>query len=256
MFSEIRFCPDTDTTVPCRSGEGSTGTVSGYSRDRCWSVSASVPADHGIIRMGSVGRGMADNKNSRENRARDADDRQRQRAVLEALERGDESEPPVAEADLGDVDEALDAVEFPATAKDIVETVGDRVVGSPDETYAVADLIPESETVAFEAPEAVRTRVMRPTVAASMKRVVEASDGLKDRDRLHSQYDAYEKTLVALADIDADDEDEGVAVVTDWIVEQIAEKGTRPGSRRVRKRAAAFCREQGFEVRDDQWLGA
>jgi len=199
---------------------------------------------------------MADSKNSREDQAQNADDRQRQRAVLEALERGDEPEPPVTEADLGDVDEALDEVEFPATAKVVVETVGDRVVDSPDGSYAVADLLPESETVAFGAPEAVRTRVERPTVAASMKRVVEASDGLKDRDRLGSQYDAYEKTLVALANIDADDDDEGVAVVTDWIVEQITEEGTRPGSRRVRKRAAKFCREQGFEIRDDQWLGA
>ncbi|MEF8851840.1 MAG: hypothetical protein V5A28_05395 [Haloarculaceae archaeon] len=199
---------------------------------------------------------MADTKNGREDQAQDAENRQRERAVLEALERGDEPEPPVAEADLGDRETALEAVEFPATPKDVVETVGDRVVDSPDGTYTVAELLPESETVAFETPEAVRTRVERPTVAASMKRVVEASEGLKDRDRLGSQYRAYEKTLVALADIDADDEDEGVAVVTDWIVEQITEKGTRPGSRRVRKRATKFCRERGFEVRDDQWLGA
>jgi hypothetical protein len=199
---------------------------------------------------------MADNKSGREDQAQNAENRQRERAVLEALERRDESEPPVENADLGDVDEALDGVEFPATPKVLVETVGDRVVDSPDGTYTLAELLPESEAIAFETPEAVRTRVERPTVAASMKRIVEASDGLRDRDRLGSQYDAYEKTLVSLADIDADDEDEGVAVVTDWIVEQIAEKGTRPGSRRVRKRAAKFCRDRGFEIRDDQWLGA
>lgn len=199
---------------------------------------------------------MADNKNGREDQARDADDRQRERALLEALERGDEPRPPIESADLGDVDEALDTVEFPATAKDVVETVGDRVVDSPEGTYTVAELLPESEAIAFGGPEAIRTRVERPTVAASMKRVIEASDGLKDRDRLGSQYDAYEKTLEALADIDADDDDEGIAVVTDWIVDQIDEKGSRPPSRRVRKRAAKFCREQGFEIRDDQWLGA
>lgn len=175
--------------------------------------------------MGGEDTGIADNKSGREDQAQNADDRQRERALLEALERGDEPRPPVENADLGDVDEALEEVEFPATAKDVVETVGDRVVE-------------------------------RPTVAASMKRIVEASDGLRDRDRLGSQYDAYEKTLEALADIDADDEDEGVAVVTDWIVERIAGKGTRPGSRHVRKRAAKYCREQGFEIRDDQWLGA
>jgi len=205
--------------------------------------------------MDGEDRGMADDKSGREDQARTADDRQRERALLEALERGDEPRPPIDEADLSDVDEALEGVEFPATAKDVVERVGDRTVDSPEGTYTVAELLPESETIAFGGPEAIRTRVERPTVAASMKRIVEASDGLRDRDRLGSQYDAYEKTLEALADIDADDDDEGVAVVTNWIVEQITEKGTRPGSRRVRKRAAKFCRKQGFEIRDDQWLG-
>ncbi|MFC7116233.1 hypothetical protein ACFQH2_16555 [Natronoarchaeum sp. GCM10025703] len=37
---------------------------------------------------------MADDRNSRDKQARDADERQRQRELTEAVERGDEKEPP------------------------------------------------------------------------------------------------------------------------------------------------------------------
>jgi len=70
-----------------------------------------------------------------------------------------------------------------------------------------------------------------------------------------SQRDAYEKTLDELESIDEDDDDEGVRVVGDWLVERIADDGTLPGSRSVRRRAAAFCRENGYQVRNDEWLG-
>jgi len=41
----------------------------------------------------------------------------------------------------------------------------------------------------------------------------------------------------------------------DWIVEQIREKEKKPGSRAVRREAAKFCRANGYEVRNDEWLG-
>lgn len=58
-----------------------------------------------------------------------------------------------------------------------------------------------------------------------MSRIKTAADEypteIGDRDQ---QYEIYEKTLNPVNDIDADD-DEGVAVVTNWIVEQLEETG-------------------------------
>lgn len=88
-----------------------------------------------------------------------------------------------------------------------------------------------------------------------MKRVVEAADAHQRAEFGTSQRRAYEKTLRALAAIDADDDDEGVRVVTDWLVERIHEKDELPGSRAVRRRAAKFCRERGYQVSSNDWLG-
>jgi hypothetical protein len=195
---------------------------------------------------------MADDKRSREKQARDADRRQRERDVAAQLERQDETEPPIDEADLGGVTAALEPLSFPATGATVVETAGERAV---DDEHAVADLVPDTDRVEFDSLEAVRARVQRPTVAAAMKRIVEAAGAVRD-DLERSQREAYERTLRALEAIDAADDDEGISVVTDWLVERIREDGTLPSSRRVRKRAAEFCRSNGYTVRDDEWLGA
>lgn len=198
---------------------------------------------------------MPDDRRGREKQARDEENRQRERDVLEALERGDETEPPVEASTLADFESALDAVEFPATGTAVVESVGDHEVESTDGTYAVAELVPESDEVVFDAPADVRTRIQRPTVAAAMKRVVEASESLPTPGVWGSQRQAYEKTFRELKAIDADDDDEGIQAISDWIVGRIRDKEKLPGSRDVRRQAAKFCRENGYEVRNDDWLG-
>jgi|AntDeeMinimDraft_6_1070357.scaffolds.fasta_scaffold06646_3 hypothetical protein len=198
---------------------------------------------------------MADNKSGRDKQADDEERRQRERAIETELERGDEPEPPVDEAVLDDVESDLESVSFPATGADVVAAIGDREVDAVDESYELAELIPDSDAETFEAPTNVRVRVQRPTVATAMKRVVEATDRLPSADLGRSQRDAYEKTFRELAAIDADDDDEGIRVMGDWIVEQIREKEKLPGSRAVRREAAKFCRANGYEVRNDEWLG-
>jgi hypothetical protein len=198
---------------------------------------------------------MGDNKAGREDQADDADRRQRERDLATELERMDETEPPVEEGDLESLEEGLEAVSFPASGAAVQAAVGDHAVESATGTYTVSDLIPETGAT-FDSPAAVRARVQRPTVAAAMKRVVEASAGVQGVSLGTSQREAYEKTFRALAAIDADDDDEGIDAVADWIVGKIRDKGTLPGSRRVRKEAAKFCRSNGYEVRDDEWLGA
>ncbi|MFW5917802.1 MAG: hypothetical protein ACOCRD_05275 [Halorubrum sp.] len=212
---------------------------------------------------------MADDKSGRDEQARDEDRRQREREIAaelergddelergdDELERGDEPEPPIDASELAYFETALEPVTFPATGAEIVSAVGDREVESTVGTYAVADLVPAVDWERFGSPEEVRVRIQRPTIAAAMKRIVEASDPLPNEELDRSQRDAYERTFEALKAIDTDDEDEGIGVVADWIVEQIGEKEAIPGSRDVRRRAATFCRSNGYEIRNDEWLG-
>ncbi len=198
---------------------------------------------------------MADNKSGRDKQARDQERRQREREIAAELERGDEVEPPVDPSELAYFETALDAVTFPATGAELVSAIGDREIEAVDGTYAVADLVPDAEEETFEDPTAVRVWVQRPTIAAAMKRIIEASEPLPDEELGRSQRDAYEQTFRALGAIDADDDDEGIAVIADWIVERIDEKAKLPGSRDVRRQAAKFCRGNGYEIRNDEWLG-
>lgn len=198
---------------------------------------------------------MADDKRGRDKQARDADRRQRQRAIAAELERMDETEPPVDESELGELESGLESLEFPATGAEVVEAVGDVVLEAGGDTHTVEELVPASDVGTFESPTDVRVRVRRPTVAAAVKRVLEASESLQDAELGGSKRQAYEKTFRALASIEADDDDEGVRVVADWIVGRIRDDGTLPGSRDVRREAARYCRENGYQVRNDEWLG-
>ena len=198
---------------------------------------------------------MADDKSGRDKQARDSDRRQRERDLAAELARGDEPEPPFDAEDLVDVEEELESLTFPATGAEIVAAVGDRAIESPAGRYTVEDLVPAADAETFESPVAVRARIQRPTIAAAMKRVVEAADTLPNTELSESQRDAYEKTFRALKAIDADDDDEGIRAIGDWIVERVREKETLPGSRDVRRQAAKFCRSNGYQVRNDEWLG-
>jgi len=198
---------------------------------------------------------MADDKSGRDKQARDADRRQRERAIVEELERQDETEPPVETAALDDIEAELESLEFPATGAETVAAVGDREIESGDGTYEIRDLVPDTDAETFDAPDDVRRRVQRPTIAATMKRIVEANEANPNADFGASQREAYEKTLRALKTIDADDDDEGVRVVGDWILERIRDEGEFPGSRAVRRKGAEFCRSHGYQVRNDEWLG-
>lgn len=198
---------------------------------------------------------MADDKSGRDKQARDEDRRQREREIDTELERGDESEPAVDTSPLEYFETALDSLEFPATGAEVVGVIGDRAIELADERYTVEELVPEVDSERFESPSALNDRLQRPTIAAAMKRVVEATDTLPNTELGDSQRDAYEKTFQELKAIDADDEDEGIAAIADWIVEHVREKETLPGSRDVRREAATFCRTNGYEIKNSEWLG-
>jgi len=198
---------------------------------------------------------MADDKSGRDKQADDDDRRQRKRDIIEALEREDETEPPVDDTDIDTLTDDLEPLAFPATGAEVVAAIGDREIESADGSYRIEELVPDTDAEQFDSPVDVHVRVVRPTVAAAMKEIVEASETLPNAELKGSQRKSYEKTLRALRSIDADDEDEGIQAITDWIVERIRDKEKLPGSRSVRREAAKFCRANGYQVRNDEWLG-
>nr|WP_321163900.1 hypothetical protein [Halolamina pelagica] len=60
---------------------------------------------------------MADDKQGRDKQAHDAERRQRERAIQAELERYDETEPPVDDAELDEIEEELETVSFPRPAR-------------------------------------------------------------------------------------------------------------------------------------------
>jgi hypothetical protein len=211
--------------------------------------------DHRDIRLESQNFGMADDKSGRDKQARDAERRRREREIATELERGDETEPPVDAAELADVEAELTELTFPATGTEVVAAIGDREIESVDGSHSVEELVPETDEETFDSPAAVRVQIRRPTIAGAMKRVLEASETLRNTEFGWTQRKAYEKTFQELKAIDADDDDEGVQVISDWIVERIRDKERLPSSRAVRREAAEFCRTNGYQVRNDEWLG-
>jgi len=197
---------------------------------------------------------MGDTKSGRDEQADDEERRQRERELAEALDRGDEAEP-VDPRSLADLEADLDDLEYPATGTDLVAAVGEYEVATSEASYALADLIPDTAAETFDSPAAVSVRVERPTVAAAMTRIVEASQRVGGLEFGASQRAAYEKTFRALQAIDTLDDDEGVMAVTDWIVDRIEATDALPGSRAVRRRAATYARTNGYSVGADEWLG-
>ncbi|MFW5965635.1 MAG: DUF5789 family protein [Halodesulfurarchaeum sp.] len=198
---------------------------------------------------------MADDKRGRDKQAHDADIRQRERAIETELSRGDEPAPPLKLTELSAVAAELEALKFPVTGAEIVATIGDRELSTEEGNYTIEELLPATDEETFDSSPAVEAQIQRPTIAVAMKRVVEATKSARITDFSYSQRKAYEKTFEALKVIDAVDNDEGIEVMTDWILEQISEEGRLPTSRNVRREAVKYCRANGYQVRNDEWLG-
>lgn len=193
---------------------------------------------------------MGDTKEGREDQAREERQRQRERAIREELERWDETEPP------RELDDALEELDYPVSAERVAEAVGDYEVSVGDEQIPVKEVVRRSARDRFESAQDARFRIHRPSVAASLRRLLAVSREAGLEAEFREREDAYEKTLRALEDVDDDDDDEGIAAVTAWVVERIQDDGSLPKSRRVRNHAAEFCRDNDYEIHDDAWLGA
>lgn len=92
---------------------------------------------------------------------------------------------------------------------------------------------------------------------AEIDRAVEAtiSDPRKYRNERseRSQRRAYEKSLEAVDDLASE---AATGRLASWIADAIREKGKLPTSRRVRKKGAKICRDAGYSVSTNDWLGS
>lgn len=166
-----------------------------------------------------------------------------------------DGDPSTDPSDLHDLESDLASVTFPTTGRQVVDAVGTQRVITKDGSYTVSELIPETDTEVFDSPGAVRVAVQHPTVAAAMKRVVEASRTLPTQAFPHSQRKAYEETFREFRSIDTNDGDEDVMALTNWVLERIRTDNTLPSSRAVRQQAADMTRTNGYRIRNDEWLG-
>lgn len=198
---------------------------------------------------------MPDDKRGREKQARNADRRQRERAIAAELEQMDDPEPEIDEGELAFFETTLEELDFPATGTEIVSSLGHRKLEAVDGSYSVSELVPSTDSETFPDPTAVRVQVQRPTVAKAVKRIVEATDSVPHTSLSGSQRTAYEKTFRKLKEVDAVYGEDGINVVTDWVIKELEENGDLPGSRAIRRRAAKYCRETGYEIQNDEWLG-
>jgi len=193
---------------------------------------------------------MGDTRDGRDEQGRDRDRRAIERSVREELARWHEVEPP------DEAVAALDDVSYPSDSEAVADAVRGIELSVGEEAIHADEVVALSAPVRFRSAREARLTLRRPSVAAALRRIEGASQRWDHRAAFRERRAAYEKTLRALEAISEDDENEGVTVVTAWIVGELAENDKLPSSRRVRKRAAEFCRENDYEVRDDSWLGA
>lgn len=104
---------------------------------------------------------MADDKKGRDKQAHDQERRQRERELEEARDRADEAEPAHDEPgeELGDLDEALEAHDYPTTTEDLIEAHGDREVETQGGWKSVDEVLGPIDNETFDSADDVRSRI-------------------------------------------------------------------------------------------------
>lgn len=104
---------------------------------------------------------MADDKSGRDEQADDEERRQRERELDEARERADEPEPIDAapSGGLGDLDDELEAHDYPVDAAELVSVHGDREVETQGGSRTVGDVLGPVGDETYESADDVRNRI-------------------------------------------------------------------------------------------------
>ena len=104
---------------------------------------------------------MADDKQGRDEQADNEGRRQREREMEEARNRADEAEPIRDEPglQLGDLDEALETKDYPATTNELVEAYGDYEIQTQAGEASLEDVFAQTDNQTYDSADDVRSRI-------------------------------------------------------------------------------------------------
>lgn len=104
---------------------------------------------------------MADDKNARDEQADNRERRQREREIEEARDRADEAEPVHDDPGdrLGELDDALEGHDFPATSSELIEAYGDYEVETQGGTKPLDEVLATTEDETYGSADDVRSRI-------------------------------------------------------------------------------------------------
>ena len=105
---------------------------------------------------------MADDKQGRDEQADAEENRQRERELEEAKARGDEKEPLFDDesVQLGDLDEALKAHDYPTTTTELVEAYGDYELEIQGGKKPLEEVLSSTDDQTYDSAEDVRRRIL------------------------------------------------------------------------------------------------
>jgi hypothetical protein len=105
---------------------------------------------------------MADDKQSRDEQADNEEGRQRDREIAEARSRADEPEPIPGDPGerLGDLDEALDAHDYPTTTDELVEAYGGYQIETREGEAPLAEVLAATGNQTYDSADDVRRRIL------------------------------------------------------------------------------------------------
>ena len=117
--------------------------------------------DHSVIPLAFIEWRMADDKNAREKQADDAERRQRERELKEARDRADEAEPVHDDPGmrLGDLDEALEDHDYPATRDELIRAYGDHEVETQGGRRSIGEVLSPIDNETYDSADDFRNRI-------------------------------------------------------------------------------------------------
>jgi len=111
-----------------------------------------------IIRLGTLPWNMSNDKQSRDEKADREKERQQERMQKEARTRAEEEEP--MRAALGELDDELTSLDYPATTEELVEAYGEYEIETQDGRKSLADVLSATDEQTYDSAENVRRRIL------------------------------------------------------------------------------------------------
>lgn len=123
---------------------------------------ATSMSDHTVIRFGLLLARMADDKQGRDEQADHEKRRQQERMQEEARTRADEAEPVSDDPSeqLGDLDEALENLDYPTTTDELVETYGDYKIETQGGEESLDEVLASTDNQTYDSANDVRSRLL------------------------------------------------------------------------------------------------